>query len=576
MPLGTISTTTLAFASFMERSVEDGNESSTGSGTAVLVVDNLSKSSTGHRSRPFVPATIFEAWSPLPPVQEPVQPAPPVVPETLLSQLKRTVSTLTKKPISVEKFTNRLMMLGFPAFVIESILQKMLLISESNGKRLVVRKNMEQFIRLLVLVKNKVDLIEAILKQLHEGSLITWSAFLNPTHKSFFRNGLSKKEKADTFTLLSILGFVDPHTNNKLILPSEWASLSIGDTREMLWKVVSESETITGPPPPKGKKRARDQQNEVSGSNSVVIESTKQNVLESETITGPPPPKGKKRARDQQNEVSGSNSVVIESTKQNVLESETITGPPPPKGKKRARDQQNEELSIAKKQKVFSHKEIMKIVLAKLMLFLLGTHGVRTLSMNTFFELAFLDLEQEKLRQMMEFLSDPKNVWILSRFLMEIQKLDVSFSEEDITLKLGEEFRFKPFFVLDSIVEDYDRFSFEYDVHHNDAVQICDEKRRRRNNDKPVDENERFISILHCLWKTKDMKSFLNALRTLRPEFDSNKTTCWVVLEKVVKDFLFTIFNATTRRYHNGEPCANPLEIFLQEVISRGVFKFHK
>ena len=247
----------------MERSVGDGNESSTDSrttGTSVLEsVDDLSKPSTGHRSVPFVSPPIFEPWSP-PPVQAPVphvQPAPPVVPETPFLQLKGTVSTLTRKPISVKTFCERLQMLGFPDFAVAIILMKLDLICKKNGKQMVViRENMENFVKMLVLVKNKVYLIDALVKQLREGS-INWSAFINPTHKSFFRSDLSKKEKADIFNLLIILGFVDPHTNNMLSLPSEWASLSVDKCRDILWNDVCQSEITTTPPPAKGKKRGR-------------------------------------------------------------------------------------------------------------------------------------------------------------------------------------------------------------------------------------------------------------------------------------------------------------------------------
>jgi len=87
--------------------------------------------------------------------------------------------------------------------------------------------------------------------------------------------------------------------------------------------------------------------------------------------------------------------------------------------------------------------------------------------------------------------------------------------------------------------------------------------------------NETFIRLLWELWKTKDMEAFFVGLRELCPEFDSKHTNL-SLLEIVVGEFSRTIYNATTRAYHNGEPCGYPLQDFLECCIKRGVFRMHR
>jgi hypothetical protein len=103
----------------------------------------------------------------------------------------------------------------------------------------------------------------------------------------------------------------------------------------------------------------------------------------------------------------------------------------------------------------------------------------------------------------------------------------------------------------------------------------CVMKNVVRNTEQMMRLNENFITILWNLWKMKYMKTFFKDLKIMCPEFDS-KNTCWILLERVVWEYMRNIYNATTRSYHNGQLCANPLQIFFEYVISREVFKFRK
>jgi len=55
------------------------------------------------------------------------------------------------------------------------------------------------------------------------------------------------------------------------------------------------------------------------------------------------------------------------------------------------------------------------------------------------------------------------------------------------------------------------------------------------------------------------------------PEFNSSHTN-WSLLQVVAGEFTRSIYNATTRAYHNREPCEDPLLHFLEYATTRGVF----
>ena len=488
MSKGTIPSSALALLSYMKRKDEEPS----GSNTSAAVVDNLLISSTGYSSSPFIPAPITGVFWTLP-VQAPVppiQPAPPVVPPTLYELIQSCVFRLMKKQRSVHTFVDGLTNLGVPDFVIQILLTKLGLVCEKNGKPMVVRDNMDEFVKRLVLVKNKVYLMDALVKQLREAS-ITWASFLNPIHKSFFKSDLSKGQKTDVLNLLMTIGFVNPSTSI-ISLPSGWASLSIDDCRNMIWNVVCQSEITTSPPPP--------------------------------------PPKGKKRCRDE---------------------------PRPNKDKER----------------MFSVKDLMKTFFNRMIECLLQMRGCEV-SLNGFIENAFLDLSPNHLHQLMDFLSSQNTIWILQRILMEVPHLNVAFGDGDVFLSRKEQFSALSFNMND-IIRRYHLFSMEAIVHHQDASQRLHEEKVLQHYEREHFKclNEEFILLLKTLWKTKKMETFFIQLRKLCPEFDS-KDTCWILLkQRVVNEFIFHIYNATTRTYHNGEPCETPLQDFLEYTIKRGVFR---
>jgi hypothetical protein len=498
MSIGTISPTTIALASFMKRPVEHGNKSSICSRTAVPVVDDLS---TGYSSAPFVQALITnDFWTP-PPVQAPVphvQPVEPVVPETPFLQLKGTVSTLTRKQISVKRFCERLLMLGFPDFAVAIILMKLDLICEKNGKQMVViRENMENFVKTMIVGKKKVDLMEALVQQLREGS-INWSTFINPTNKSFFRSDLSKKEKVDVFKLLIILGFVDPHTNNMLSLPSEWASFSVDKCRDMLWNGVCQSEITTTPLPP--------------------------------------PAKGKKRGRTD-----------VEESPRNQDNGRTL-----------------------------SVDELLKIFFTHLIRYILQYRGF-AIPLAQIIENAFLGLSPNDFHQLMYFLSSRDAMWVLQRILMEIPHLNLVFPGEDGFLWIDEHFNFS-LFNIDEMLSRLPLLLAESNVLHESAISASLKRKRQEQYNSIVREQsqQQFIHALATLRKSKkNMTSFELFFQTLSmvcDDFDYPHTN-WELLKLVVIEFITTVYNGTTGDYiMKKEPCEDPLQVFIEYSIERGVF----
>ena len=220
-------------------------------------------------------------------------------------------------------------------------------------------------------------------------------------------------------------------------------------------------------------------------------------------------------------------------------------------------------------QRVFSPEELISTVLSKLTRSLLATHGLGELSLNDFFLTAFLDMSPEHLRQMMEFLSNEDNKWRLQRILMEVPQLNVRIHNKDVCLSMGDKFTFLSF-NLDEMLKHFNGLFLEAIMMRQMAAQELHEQEVREAQERQ--RVERFRTAIWNLWKNKDMNAFFRELVALSPEFNSF-TTNWSLLEVVVHEFMNTIYNATTRAYHiRREPCANPLQVFLEYAITRGVF----
>ena len=220
------------------------------------------------------------------------------------------------------------------------------------------------------------------------------------------------------------------------------------------------------------------------------------------------------------------------------------------------------------KKRVFSPEELMKFILARFKRMLLETHGLGELSLKEFFSSSFLDLHRDHLRQMMDFLSNQDMVWILLRFLMEVPGLNVEFRNGDFYVSIGEGFNFLSFNMID-FPSDFKRLFLESIMMRQMAGQELHEQELQRERERQ--RVERFIKAIWNLWKTNDMNAFFRELVAVCPEFNSF-TTNWRLLEVVVDEFMNRIYNATTRAYHNREPCANPLQVFLEYATVRGVF----
>jgi len=84
-------------------------------------------------------------------------------------------------------------------------------------------------------------------------------------------------------------------------------------------------------------------------------------------------------------------------------------------------------------------EERMKFILMRILCMLLETNGVGKLSLNDFLSSSFLDLHQDHLRQMMDFLSNQYHIWILHNFLMEVPHLNVEFHDGDMLPRIRTE-----------------------------------------------------------------------------------------------------------------------------------------
>jgi hypothetical protein len=224
------------------------------------------------------------------------------------------------------------------------------------------------------------------------------------------------------------------------------------------------------------------------------------------------------------------------------------------------------------KKRKFSPEELLKIVLSRLTSSLLATHGVGELSLYDFFWTAFLDLSPEHLRQMMLFLENYDNIWRIHRILMEVPQLILNFRNNDIYISMGYGFTFLSFNLQEMLVHFYGLF-LEAIMMHQSA---CQELHNKYLEDEVREEQETqrvesFRTAIWNRWKMRDTNQLFRELVALFPEFNSS-TTNWRLLEVVVDEFMNQIYNATTRAYHNQKQCKNPLQVFLEYAITRGVF----
>jgi len=230
--------------------------------------------------------------------------------------------------------------------------------------------------------------------------------------------------------------------------------------------------------------------------------------------------------------------------------------PAPQKQAKRGRkEKQHDDAPPAKRERL-SNEQLIESVLAQIMKPLLS--GVSPVSLHEIFQSAFLDLSQDRLHQVMEFLSNPDNLWCLHRILMEMKNLIVSFEGDDVLLSLGDGFNFSEFNPQQTTVM-FNRFFLEAIMMHK----ITRVQKRER--------IERFITALWNFWNNNDSTAFFKELIVVCPEFNSLKTNRGL-LEVVLGEFMMHIYNATTRTYHNREQCEDPLQVFHEYAITRGVF----
>ncbi len=245
--------------------------------------------------------------------------------------------------------------------------------------------------------------------------------------------------------------------------------------------------------------------------------------------------------------------------------------PAPQKPAKRGREEEQPDNAPSAKREALSNEQIIKTILTRIMKALLS--GVDSVSLHEIFQSDFLDLSQDRLRQVMDFLSNTDNIWCLHRILMEMKKLNVFSERDDVVLSRGDGFNFEGFNPK-TIETDFKRLFLESIMMHQSACQERHEEFLQEEVRKMQEKTRinRFKTSLFNLWNTKDMCAFFQELIAVCPEFNSF-TTNWGLLENVVYEFMKSIYNSTTRAYHhNREPCENPLQDFLQYATKRGVF----
>jgi len=238
----------------------------------------------------------------------------------------------------------------------------------------------------------------------------------------------------------------------------------------------------------------------------------------------------------------------------------------PQKPSKRGREEEQPDDAPSAKREPLSYEQRMKCVLTQIMKALLS--GVSRVSLHEIFQSGFLDLSKDHLRQVMDFLSNPDNLWCLHRILMEMKNLNVSFEGDDVFSSRGDDFNFSEFNPQQMTIL-FNRLFLEAIMMRQTAYQELHEKEVQREQERR--RIERFIKALWTLWKTNDINSFFQELIAVCPEFNSYRTN-WSLLEVVVDEFRHSIYNATTRAYHNRDHCVNPLQVFLEYSTIQGVF----
>lgn len=403
--------------------------------------------------------------------------------------VRTAVCKLVVRPIQVIKFCLALFGLGFPQTAVSSILKRLNLTCKKNGNSMVdipaMNKNLDQFIKSLVQMKEIVDFIVAVITTLNKKP-IYWTMFRNPSSLDHIKTSLPSDVLKSVRRCLTTMGF--PEGNDLMNVPSTLTSLSASQLLEHIWTVVSKYDWESAPHKPA----------------------------------------------------------------------------------KRGREEEKPDDAPPAKREPLSNEQIIKSVLTQIMKSLLN--GVSPVSLHEIFQSAFLDLSQDRLRQVMDFLSNPDNLWCLHRILMEMNSLIVSFKGDDVFLSLGDGFNFLEFNPQQTTGM-FNRFFLEAIMMHQSACQKLYqrslEEEVRRNQEK--ERIERFITALWNFWKNKDFKAFFQELIRVSPEFNSF-TTNMRLLDVVVGEFMDRIYNATTRGYHKRERCEDPLRDFLQYAITRGVF----
>jgi hypothetical protein len=404
--------------------------------------------------------------------------------------VRKTVCGSIIRPIQVISFSLDLFGLGFPQTAVSALLTKMSLTCEKNGNSMVdipaMNKNLDQFVKSLVQMKEIVDFVLTVITSLKKKK-IHWTMFRNPSSLDHIKTSLSSKVLQSVRRCLTTMGF--PEGNGLMNVPSTLASLSASQLLEHIWTIVSKYDWE------------------------------------------PAQQKPTKRGREE--------------------------------------EEKPDDAPSAKRQPL-SKEQVMKTILTRIMKPLLS--GVDSVSIHEIFQSGFLDLSQDHLCQVMDFLSNTDNIWCLLRILMEMKNLNVSFEGDDVFLSLGDGFNFTEFnpkkieMLFNSLfLEAIMMRQSDCQTRHDERLQ--EEVRKKQE----IQRIERFRTALWTLWKTNDINAFFRELVAVCPEFNSYRTN-WSLLDVVVGEFMDRIYNATTRGYHKREPCEDPLRDFLQYAIIRGVF----
>lgn len=219
----------------------------------------------------------------------------------------------------------------------------------------------------------------------------------------------------------------------------------------------------------------------------------------------------------------------------------------------------------------------LRSFLTIIMFSLLGTHGVEKVLLSTVINNTFLPLTDEQRNLLLSMISNERFRWILHRMLIEVEHLDVEFVDGDVFLSINEHFTFS-MFNIDEMLSRLPRLLAEYEVLHQYAISMSIKRKRKEAYDAVVRKQsiEQFINALATLRKNKknatSFNSFFQTLYMVAEEFDSGYTNV-ELLKTVVIEFMMTIYNSTTLSYiMKQEHCEDPLTVFKEYCIERGVF----